>query len=140
MSYDGPFIFPLRKEHFKRYSSPYGPRNGSFHNGVDLACSAGAPVFAPKDGVVDFAQPYAKRGGRSGIYIGIKMKDGYTVSFSHMSGLLLRKGDPVVAGQMVGWAGSTGDSTGPHIHLRLRLPLTEHMDPVPYLKDAVMYD
>lgn len=99
-------------------SSPYGwrtpPTNGAstFHSGVDLAAYWGNPVWATRSGVVT-ACTY---NGSFGNYITINHGDGYSSSYLHLSSQCVSVGQYVSQGQTIGRVGSTGVSTGPHLH------------------------
>ena len=104
------------------------------HNGVDLAVAAGTPVYAAKDGVVDRAE----WNNGSGNYIALThANDGNTSvesSYSHLSRYAagIKPGVEVSKGQLIGYVGSTGWSTGPHLHFAIRLNGV-FVDPVKYL-------
>lgn len=94
------------------------PLNGrlSHHTGVDLAAPTGTPIPAAKDGVV---LKVGDRGGY-GTAIEIAHADGTTTLYAHTSGVNVNPGDPVTQGQVIGWVGETGRTTGPHLHLEVR--------------------
>ncbi len=106
-----------------RVSSPYGNRRHPilgytiFHHGVDLAAPKNSPIVAAGDGIVTFI---GRRGGY-GKYIKIKHKDGYETAYGHMNGYRknLKKGSAVKQGDVIGYVGSTGRSTGPHLHFEV---------------------
>lgn len=104
-------------------TSPYGwrthPITGvrSHHNGIDFAgVPAGHPVATPYPGLVTAAQFYPSRGNT----VAIRMPGGIMQLFQHLQGFRCRVGDRVAAGTDIGLNGSTGDSTGPHLHYELR--------------------
>jgi murein DD-endopeptidase MepM/ murein hydrolase activator NlpD len=97
--------FGLRK-------SPMGGRNSSFHEGVDIANKVGTPVAASGDGVVTFAGVMPVYGRT----ILISHGNGLETKYGHNSQLLVKKGDKVKKGQVIAKMGSTGRSTGPHLH------------------------
>lgn len=84
----------------------------AFHSGIDLACNSGTPILAPADGKVEYA------GWKEGLGIMVKIDHGhgYATIFGHMSKNLARTGDKVHRGDLIGEVGSTGHSTGPHLH------------------------
>lgn len=107
-------------------SSPYGKRThpitgevGKMHHGVDLTGYGinGKPIVASRGGRVIFAGWY----GSGGLTIGIDHGDGYQTYYMHMSSYDVKAGDYVAAGQLIGKVGSTGGSTGPHLHFEVRL-------------------
>jgi len=103
-----------------RFTSGYGYRRHPIlgtrrmHNGVDWAAPRGTPILAPGDGTVAFV---GRKGGY-GNHIRIRHGNGYKTTFSHMQRFAanIRKGVKVQQGQVIGYIGSTGRSTGPHLH------------------------
>jgi len=104
-----------------KISSPYGmrvhPIKGirCYHSGVDLSARYGAPVYAISDGVVMRASRYAGYGN----CVEISHASGYKSLYGHLSRYAVRCGTRVKKGQVIGYIGSTGMSTGPHLHLEL---------------------
>jgi murein DD-endopeptidase MepM/ murein hydrolase activator NlpD len=89
-----------------------------WHNGLDFAASLGTPILAAADGVVDAAANedlYCPRGAY-GKFITINHFNGLTTLYGHLSKQLVKAGDHVVRGQVIGYSGSTGAATGPHLH------------------------
>ncbi|MEO7837558.1 MAG: peptidoglycan DD-metalloendopeptidase family protein [Acidimicrobiales bacterium] len=107
------FIWPLRG----RISSEYGPRWGGFHSGIDIAQSAGAPIVAAKDGVVAFAGWMDGYGN----FVLVDHGGGYVTGYAHNSKLAASRGDTVDQGQAIAYVGSTGRSTGNHLHYEVRV-------------------
>lgn len=99
-------------------SSPFGDRDAptsgasTYHQGVDLAAPAGTPIYASRTGVVT-AATYGKS---AGYYVSINHGDGYSSIYMHMTNFVVSKGQAVSAGQVIGYVGSTGVSTGNHLH------------------------
>ena len=89
----------------------------NFHEGVDYATVYGAPVYATAHGVVAVAEPLTVRGNAVYIDHGLGVFSGYF----HLSQILVEAGQPVEPGQLIGRVGSTGLSTGPHLHFEIRL-------------------
>ncbi len=89
------------------------------HNGVDLASSYGAPILAAADGQVVLSKSGAWNGGY-GNYIVVKHNNGMQTLYAHLSQTLVSAGDFVSKGQTIGKMGSTGDSTGVHLHFEVR--------------------
>ena len=89
------------------------------HLAIDYAAPIGTPVLAVGDGVVDFAG-WSSIG--FGNFVSIHHNDTYTTQYAHMSafGPGIKKGVPVVQGQVIGYVGSTGHSTGPHLHYQIK--------------------
>lgn len=106
-----------------RLTSPYGyrehPINGGndFHVGVDLSAEIGTPVLSFASGTVDFI-------GESdgyGLYVQIDHGNGVKTFYCHCSQLCVRKGMKVDAGEMIAKTGNTGNTTGPHLHMEIKL-------------------
>lgn len=99
-----------------RITSRYGPRRGRPHQGIDLALKTGDPVYATFDGKVRFS----KAAGNYGNLVVIRHNNGLETYYAHLSQRDVEAGDWVVAGQQIGLGGSTGKSTGPHLHFEVR--------------------
>ena len=97
------------------------------HKGVDFAAPAGTPIRATGDGVVEFVG--TQRG--YGRVVIVQHHGKYSTLYAHMSGFArhLRKGDKVAQGTVIGYVGSTGYATGPHLHYEFRIG-DEHADPL----------
>lgn len=111
-------------------TSGYGPRWGRMHRGVDIAAPVGTPIYAAADGTV------ARAGWNSGGYgnlVDIRHPDGSMTRYAHNSRLLVRVGQQVRQGQHIAAMGSTGYSTGPHLHFEIHLPGSGTVNPVAYL-------
>lgn len=99
-------------------SSNYGARTGpieggyDWHPGIDIAVDFGTPVYAAAAGTVEMAGP----NGGYGRYVRIAHGNGYETAYGHMSGLAVAAGQKVIKGEIIGFVGSTGYSTGPHLH------------------------
>jgi len=104
-------------------SSPFGRRNDplnrrtGIHEGVDLVAAYGSPVHATGEGQVAFAGPW----DRYGLAIEIDHGNGITTRYAHLSRILVREGQHVGRATVIGLLGSTGRSTGPHLHYEVRL-------------------
>ena len=104
-----------------RMSSGYGQRRHPIlgytrmHAGVDFAARYGSPIYAVTDGVVSFAG----RHGGHGNYVRIQHGGGLATGYAHMSRIAAASGQRVRRGQVIGYVGSTGLSTGPHLHYEL---------------------
>lgn len=121
LTYDGgAFVFPVKK--YTRVSSEFGwrihPTLGvnKFHNGVDLASPSGTDIYAAYDGVV-VAATYS---GTMGNYVMINHGSGLYTIYMHASKLYVKKDDIVLRGNTIAAVGSTGRSTGPHLHFGVR--------------------
>ena len=98
-------------------SSYYGMRNGKMHTGVDFAAPAGTKIYAWKAGKVI----QASWSGSYGNFIVIQHNDGTISRYAHCSGYACSKGDVVSKGQVIGYVGTTGNSTGNHLHLEIKI-------------------
>lgn len=134
LKYDGGvFKFPMAS--FTRVSSEYGwrvhPTLGvnQFHNGVDFAAPKGTAIYAAYDGEVVAATYSATMGN----YIMINHGSGLYTIYMHASALYVKKGETVSKGETIAAVGSTGRSTGPHLHFTVRLN-GEYVSPWDYLK------
>ena len=123
----GIFAMPL-KDHYT-VTSPYGFRWGRLHAGVDMACPSGTTVYASDGGVVVRASWYSSFGN----CIEIEHLDGTYTRYAHLSGYLVSAGDEVYQGQEIGFVGSTGFSTGPHLHFEIHPYGTSTIDPASVL-------
>ena len=133
LSYDGgKFCWPAPS--YTRVSSPYGYRihptlgTNLYHNGVDLASPSGSKILAAYDGIVVAADYTSVMGN----YIMIDHGDGLYTVYMHASALYVSKGDIVIKGEHIAAVGSTGRSTGPHLHFSVRKN-GEYVDPMPYI-------
>ncbi len=117
-----------------RFTSGFGDRihpvtgRHRHHAGVDLAAPTGTPIAAAQAGTVTFA---GTRGGYGNLVI-VTAPDGTETRYAHASRLDVRAGEGVAAGQVLGAVGSTGMSTGPHLHFEVRRG-GEAIDPAPLL-------
>lgn len=100
-----------------RISSGWGPRDGDFHDGVDLAAPFGTPIRAVVAGTVTFSRRADPTG--YGQFINITSPDGSMQQYGHMRTRLAHEGDEVTAGQVIALVGADGQATGPHLHLRI---------------------
>lgn len=102
---------------FGHRHSPTGDGLGTEHTGMDLAALHGEPILATADGVVGFA---GDRGDGLGNHVVLNHGDGLESLYGHMSSITVPPGSRVRKGQIIGHVGSTGYSTGPHLHLEFR--------------------
>jgi murein DD-endopeptidase MepM/ murein hydrolase activator NlpD len=113
------FVYPVMGP---RMSSDFGTRKHPVkkvrrhHDGIDLAAPVGAPIRAIADGQVMYADPH----GGYGRYVVIQHLDGFTSHYGHCEKLDVAPGQNVAAGQIIGTVGSSGVSTGPHLHFEIR--------------------
>ena len=139
-----PAIQPVSNKDLKRTASGYGYRSDPiyhvlrFHEGMDFACDTGTPVYATGNGTVR----YAKWQSGFGNLIEIDHGYGYVTRYAHLSKILVRNGQKVVRGEEIGLVGTTGKSTGPHLHYEV-LVQGKHDNPINYYfmdLDARQYD
>ncbi|HEY8414526.1 MAG TPA: M23 family metallopeptidase [Thermaerobacter sp.] len=97
-------------------SSPFGPRDGGLHHGVDLAAPPGTPVRAVLEGTVRRAGPR----GPYGLAVEIEHSSGWRTLYAHLSEIRVSPGQRVDKGAAIGAVGATGNATGPHLHLEVR--------------------
>lgn len=112
-------------------TSCYGLRWGALHAGIDLAAPSGTPVRAVGSGRVTSAG-WAYPG--YGISVMVRHGKGVLTHYAHLSSTSVRVGQKVAAGQVVGREGSTGDSTGPHLHFEVHKGLWRQINPAPWLR------
>jgi murein DD-endopeptidase MepM/ murein hydrolase activator NlpD len=123
-----PSIWPVEGEStdsFGYRGNPFGGGGSEFHPGQDIAAPHGTPVLAPADGRV------VEAGWKNGYgqTVVINHGNGLSTRYGHMSKILAKVGDAIKIGQVIGLVGSTGRSTGPHLHYEVRLgdlPVSPH--------------
>lgn len=134
--WNGKFLAPNKG----RRSTGYGVRryyNGKFandyyHRGLDYAGAAGSPVVAPAAGKVSLVGTVSQGFRVHGNVVGVDHGQGVTSIFMHLSRINVKEGDVVKPGQLIGAVGSTGASTGPHLHWGLYVNGLS-VDPTPWL-------
>ncbi|MFI5164007.1 MAG: peptidoglycan DD-metalloendopeptidase family protein [Bacteroidia bacterium] len=97
-------------------SSPFGWRYKRYHKGIDIQLRKGDTVTCAFDGMVRFAQ---KKGGYGNVVI-VRHYNGLETVYAHLSKIKVKEGQVIGAGDLIGLAGSTGHSTGPHLHFEVR--------------------
>ncbi len=107
---------------------PTGACPGGFHTGIDIAQAQGTPIQAAGAGL---AYPF-QDDQRYGNHVLIQEPGGYSTVYGHMVRTAVAWGQAVHAGDLIGWVGSTGNSTGPHLHFEVRFAGAP-LDPMPYL-------
>ena len=111
-----------------RFTSGFGKRWGRMHKGVDWACPTGTTVYASSDGVVE----YADWSNGYGYNVIIDHPDGRKTRYCHLSKTLVTAGTSVSQGDPIALSGSTGHSTGPHVHFEIFIGGTQ-VDPLQYI-------
>ena len=116
-------------------TSPFGMRTHPIlgyqrmHNGIDMACAQGTPIYATRAGTVTTASYQA---GGAGYYVSINHLDGFSSVYMHMTNYVVSAGQSVSQGQLIGYVGSTGLSTGPHLHFGISYAGT-YVNPLAYI-------
>ena len=129
-----PSIMPLQDA---RLTSGFGMRTHPVlggrrnHKGIDLAAPTGTPIYATADGIVDRAEWFSSYG----LFIEIEHGADLETRYAHMSRLAVSAGQRVKKGDLIGYVGSTGRSTGPHLHYEVRVSGVA-VNPIPYMVDA----
>ena len=115
-------------------NSPFGARSdplnrrAAIHEGVDLGAPFGSPVYATGEGVVEFAGPW----DRYGLTIEINHGGGVVTRYAHLSRIKVKEGQKVTRATVIGMLGTSGRSTGPHLHSEVRLSDTPK-DPLKFI-------
>lgn len=122
-----PLAMPVRAA--VRYTSPFGPRWGRMHEGIDMAAPAGTPVYATADGEVTFA---GWQNGYGRIVI-VRHANGIETRYPHLNAIRTEVGQRVSRGDQVGDMGNSGLSTGPHLHYEIRVN-GEAVDPMTFIR------
>lgn len=121
----GIFAWPLPQSF--TITSPFGYRKDPFtgevtyHSGTDIAAPAGTPILAAADGTVAIANGADPWGGSYGYYINLDHGEGIETLYAHCSAIAVTVGQQVRQGEVIGYVGSTGNSTGNHLHFEVKL-------------------
>ncbi|OHD68763.1 MAG: hypothetical protein A2W19_10895 [Spirochaetes bacterium RBG_16_49_21] len=127
------FIWPLAQ--VKNISSSFGQRGARFHTGTDMPATQGTPIVAAMDGRV-LSTRYE---GGFGWTICMEHRDNFFTRYAHCFKILVKEGDCIKKGQVIGLVGTTGTSTGNHLHFEIRyndIPLNP-LDFLPYKENLV---
>lgn len=109
------------------YRNDTGGVGSTYHQGLDIGAGYGEPIYAAADGQVEIAGGY----GGYGNAVKLANGDGIETLYGHMSAVAVNAGDVVTKGQVIGYVGSTGNSTGPHLHFSV-LVNGEQVDPAQF--------
>lgn len=115
------------------FTSGFGWRWGRIHQGIDIAAPIGTPILAAAGGVVEYA---GWSDGGYGNMVDLRHPDGTITRYGHMNAILVKDGQTVAQGQTIGEMGSTGFSTGPHLHFEIRPNGGSAIDPMVFLAKA----
>ena len=144
MSLAIPAIWPIDRTKLKAFYA-FGVRKKhpilkirTMHKGVDMSTDYGVPVYATGDGVVEKVEQGKRRRGY-GRQILINHKFGYKTRYAHLRKMFVEKGDVVKRGQLIGEVGSTGGSTGPHLHYEV-IYMGRNVNPVNYFNRNMTSD
>ncbi|MGX1882419.1 peptidoglycan DD-metalloendopeptidase family protein [Streptomyces sp. NPDC055287] len=128
-----PWVTPVEEYELSAGFGGEGTRWTSRHTGQDFAVDIGAPVRAIGEGRV----VSVSCGGGFGIEVVVGHPDGYYSQYAHLAGVMVDQGERVRTGQWIGQAGTTGNSSGPHLHFEVRLTphLGSGIDPAPWMRE-----
>ena len=121
----------LTSEFGMRWHPVLGGRRA--HKGVDLAAPVGTPIHASADGIVERADWFSSYG----LYVALAHGGDIETRYGHMSRLNVAAGEHVHKGDIIGYVGTTGRSTGPHLHYEVRIA-GEAVNPLPYLQSGAV--
>ncbi len=134
LTYDGgSMMWPVPNRsrissYFGYRSNPFTGTGSEFHSGIDIPGPAGTTIYAAYDGRVDWSYHHFSAGN----WIGIDHGNGISTVYMHLSAFLVSEGDYVSKGDAIGLMGSTGRSTGPHLHFSVRVDGSS-VDPLSYV-------
>ncbi len=144
MSFAIPAIWPIDRTQLEWFYS-FGMRarhpiykTRKMHKGVDMSCKRGVPVYATGDAIVQMTDEGMRRRGY-GRQILLNHEFGYQTRYAHLNKILVKEGDRVTRGQLIGEVGSTGGSTGPHLHYEV-IYMGRHVNPVNYFNRNMSSD
>lgn len=127
-----PTVWPVRGLITAGYGYRVSPFTGrrEMHEGLDIAAAHGTPIVATADGVVSFAGPLAAFGN----VVFINHGHGFTTFYAHTSSIRVKEGKPVKRGDVIAHVGTSGRTTGPHVHYEVQLNGTT-LNPMKYIVD-----
>ena len=117
-------------------SAPYGHLQSNFHKGIDFRADEGTPVYSAADGIVIEPVDVDTGDGKNVI---ISHYTNVNTFYAHLSKVIVNEGDKVKQGDLIGYVGSTGESTGPHLHFELCID-GEYVDQIDYFSDQAKSD
>ena len=121
--YRQPFTgeYPITQRFGETYTNSKG------HTGIDYACPVGTPILASNDGTVIYA---SWKDGGYGICVFLRHQDGNMTIYEHLGNVAVKVGDKLSMGDVLGYSGNTGNSTGPHLHFEARNQAGQAFDPM----------
>jgi murein DD-endopeptidase MepM/ murein hydrolase activator NlpD len=128
-----PYLWPV----LGRISSGFGENRSSasagarVHKGVDISATSGTPIVAPADGIVTFAG----RESEYGRLVTIDHGNGFSTAYGHLQEILIQAGEKIKKGQPLGTVGTSGNTTGPHLHYEVRIQ-GNPVDPARYMNQS----
>lgn len=136
------YLLPFAHNSTFKVNQAYGTRfthRGNLKYSIDFGMKVGTPIFAARDGVVVAVRDTSSTGGRSrryrgqANYITIAHEDGSFAQYVHLrfAGSLVKEGDVVKAGDLIGYSGATGRVTGPHLHFMVYIPVKAGLMTIP---------
>ena len=144
MSFAIPAIWPIDRTQLEWFYS-FGMRarhpiykTRKMHKGVDMSCKRGVPVYATGDAIVQMTDEGMRRRGY-GRQILLNHEFGYQTRYAHLNKIFVKEGERVTRGQLIGEVGSTGGSTGPHLHYEV-IYMGRHVNPVNYFNRNMSSD
>ena len=144
MSFAIPAIWPIDRTQLEWFYS-FGMRarhpiykTRKMHKGVDMSCKRGVPVYATGDAIVQMTDEGMRRRGY-GRQILLNHEFGYQTRYAHLNKIHVKEGERVTRGQLIGEVGSTGGSTGPHLHYEV-IYMGRHVNPVNYFNRNMSSD
>ncbi|MDL2294867.1 peptidoglycan DD-metalloendopeptidase family protein [Ruminococcaceae bacterium OttesenSCG-928-D13] len=134
----GIFSWPLAEDYpvnsgFGYRADPFDPSITNFHGGVDIRCPEGTPILAAADGTVVVANATDSWGGSWGYYVKIQHDSTFHTLYAHCSRIAVTNGQQVQKGQVIAYVGSTGNSSGNHLHFEVYVGGTR-VDPMDYFE------
>ncbi|MBN2185330.1 MAG: M23 family metallopeptidase [Candidatus Krumholzibacteriota bacterium] len=134
-----PTIRPLNggflSSRFGRRMDPFSGRI-AFHKGVDYFARSGTPVMSSANGMITMA----KKNGSMGLTVEVNHGNGFMTKYAHLSKILVKRGQRIKRGEIIGLVGNSGRSTGPHLHYEVTFRKT-HRDPLQYIiPEGVYFD
>ena len=120
------FVWPVSGEIISNFG---GPANGERNDGINIATPLGTPIHAAASGTITYSGNELKDYGN---LVLIKHEDGYVTAYAHADRLIVARGDVVSRGQVIGYAGQTGDVSTPQLHFEIRHD-TQPVNPKPLL-------